>query len=232
MCLQEYDDKDGRKVWLEGDEVDLLLDTVPRGERYIAMLLGVRCGLRVSEIIDVRPKDVVLTSAGPRVRVHDGKGGKYRETPAPPVLYQQADASMSLGDKDESDTLIGSDSTRTVRQWVYDLGAELAELTGDDGWRHIGPHDLRRTWATQLSGYDINPLLVCEWGGWDDLSTFLDHYHGIYSPDVQRRELQKVPWMDVDTTVTDDRDPELRLLRDQPEIPVATTPSSGGEPLG
>jgi hypothetical protein len=34
--------------------------------------------------------------------------------------------------------------------------------------------DLRRTWATALAREDVDPLLVCDWGGWNDLETFFD----------------------------------------------------------
>ena len=231
MFLKEYDDRDGLKVWLDEEETQLLIDRAS-GQRWVAIMLGVRSGLRVSEIIEVRPKDVVLTSAGPRVRVWEGKGDTYRETPAPTKLYQSVESTVSLSDKDPEEPVITTDHTRTVRQWVYDLGEQLAEETGDEGWHHLGPHDLRRSWATAMSGYRVNPLLVCEWGGWDDLETFLDHYHGIYSPDVQRRELGRVPWMDAARTTDDARDPELTLLNDTPEIPVSTTPSSGVQPRG
>jgi integrase len=56
-------------------------------------------------------------------------------------------------------------------------------------------HDLRRTWATALASEDVDPLLVCDWGGWEDLETFLDHYRGTFSPEAQLRERQKVEWL-------------------------------------
>jgi hypothetical protein len=46
-----------------------------------------------------------------------------------------------------------------------------------------------------LKGEDVDALLVCDWGGWDNLETFLEHYRGIYSPDVQKRERGKVGWL-------------------------------------
>lgn len=225
MFLKEYEDKDGRKVWLDEHESKQLLSVAKPGKHTLAILLGLRSGLRVSEIIEVTPADVISTSAGPRVRVQSGKGDKYRETPAPPELYHQATSPVSLGHADPDDRLVDTRSPRTIRQWVYDYGEQLAEQTGDDGWRHLGPHDLRRTWATHLAGCDINPLLVCEWGGWEKLSTFLEHYHGIYSPDVQRQELRKVDWMDVESVADDQRDPELHLLPDEPNTAASTTPS-------
>ncbi len=51
-----------------------------------------------------------------------------------------------------------------------------------------------------------------DWGGWEDMDTFLEHYRGSYSPAVQRRELAKVGWLDVDDRGVSDRDPELSIL--------------------
>jgi len=35
-------------------------------------------------------------------------------------------------------------------------------------------------------------MVVCDWGGWNDLDTFLDHYRGTHTSEAQRRERQKV----------------------------------------
>jgi len=56
-------------------------------------------------------------------------------------------------------------------------------------------HDLRRTWATQLKGADVDAMIVCDWGGWSDLETFLDHYRGKFSPEAQRQQREKVGWL-------------------------------------
>ena len=72
---------------------------------------------------------------------------------------------------------------------------ELREATDDDGWSHLAFHDLRRTWATSLASTDVDPMLVLDWGGWDDLGPFLEHYRGTYSPEAQRREREKVAWL-------------------------------------
>jgi integrase len=92
---------------------------------------------------------------------------------------------------------------------------ELAE-EGDEMWQHVTPHDLRRTWATLLSADVDDPLLIMDWGGWEDMDTFLEHYRGSYSPAVQRRELTKVEWLDVDDRVTEEREPELSILQSTP----------------
>jgi len=85
-------------------------------------------------------------------------------------------------------------STRTLRRWLEARREQLAE-DGDSRWQYVTMHDLRRTWATQLKGAEVDALLVCDWGGWEDLETFLDAYRGTYAPDVQRREREKVEWL-------------------------------------
>ena len=83
-------------------------------------------------------------------------------------------------------------SKRTIRRWMEKARVALAEETGDEYWQYLGYHDLRRTWATQLRSADVDAMVVCDWGGWQDLNTFLDHYRGTHTPEAQRRERQKV----------------------------------------
>ena len=86
-------------------------------------------------------------------------------------------------------------TTRTVRRWTEKATADLLDETSEPGWKHVGYHDLRRTWATSLRSEDVDAMVVCDWGGWDDLETFLDHYRGTHSPEAQRREREKVEWL-------------------------------------
>ena len=64
MNLRPHDDGDGKKVWLSRDDVDALEETASDTEQRIAFELGVRCGLRSAEILEVAPQDVVETDAG------------------------------------------------------------------------------------------------------------------------------------------------------------------------
>jgi hypothetical protein len=54
-----------------------------------------------------------------------------------------------------------------------------------------------------------------DFGGWEDIETFLEHYRGSYSPAVQRRELSKVDWLDVGERGVGEREPELAILNQQ-----------------
>ncbi|EMA01806.1 integrase family protein [Haloarcula vallismortis ATCC 29715] len=200
MNTTEHDDRDGRKVWLSNDEVELLLETASGPSQRLAFALAARCGLRSEEVTRVTDNDVVDTDAGPMLLVHEGKGDKYRETPIPASLKNTIETAAEYRAESDSHPIVTSQSsqvgvtTRTLRRWIGTAREELAE-SEDPRWSYLTMHDLRRTWATSLKGAEVDALLVCDWGGWEDLETFLDAYRGTFSPDVQAREREKVGWL-------------------------------------
>jgi len=195
MRLKAYDDKDGRKVWLGRDEVTMLLNKITDTEKKIGIGLAVRCGLRANELVNVTPVDVTEDDiVGPRVRVREGKGDTYREVPMPLELKTTASTYSDVR-SDPVDTPLVDKSTRTIERWVNHLADECRAETGDSGWQFLGPHDLRRTWGTLLVEEDVEPGMIMEWGGWSDWDTFREHYLGAYSPDMERRQAEKVDWL-------------------------------------
>jgi len=195
MRLEDYDAKDGKKVWLDRAEVEQLLATADSTEKTVAFQLAARCGLRRHEVVDVTPPDVVQTDLGPRVRVWDGKGDKHREVPVPGELHTTIDVFAEQRDK-PADTSLVDKSKRTVERWVTRAGEELYAETDDVGWTYVGPHDLRRTWGTLLVEAGVEPGMIMTWGGWEDWETFRDHYLGAYSPEMERRQAAQVPWLE------------------------------------
>lgn len=195
MNLENYDDQDGMKAWLSEQEVQQLLGQFDDTEKRIAVSLAVRCGLRSAEVLDIAPEHVVDTDAGTMLRVwQSAKTGEYRETPIPPNLSTTI---RTVGDvrEEPTDAPLVDTTTRTLRRWMDRATSDLLEDTGDDGWQFVGMHDLRRTWATSLRSADVDAMVVCDWGGWDDLQTFLDHYRGTHTPEAQLREREKVDWL-------------------------------------
>jgi integrase len=192
MRLKDYDERDGKRVWLSESEIQRLLDATPpnKPEQDAALLLAARCGLRRKEIVDVTPTDLVSTDIGPVVRVWAGKGEKYREPPAPTQLTQLA---LGMG-KDADESLVGVDPS-TIYDWVARARERVHADTGDEGWLFVGPHDLRRSWGVQLLEAGVLPSVVMEWGGWEDWQTFRDHYLAEFSPEALRRECGKVQWL-------------------------------------
>jgi len=194
MNLREHDNQSGMKVWLSAGEVEQLLRAAQNTEHRIAFALAARCGLRSHEVLDVAPQHVVSTDAGRMLRVPHGKGDQYRETPMPDSLWTTISTVQDLREDGETVPLVASSSTRTLRRWLAKTTDTLA-AEDDDRWRELSYHDLRRTWATNLQNADVDPLLACDWGGWNDLDTFLEHYQGRFSPAAQKREREKVDWL-------------------------------------
>ena len=195
MNLREHDTSDGMKVWLSDDDIELLIDAARDTEQEVAFSLAARCGLRSHEVLDVAPAHVLDTDAGTMLKIPSGKGDKYRETPIPDSLAKQIQTIDDMRDAPSDESIISVTTTQTLRNWMSNAREQLAGDTDDDRWEHVSFHDLRRTWATSLASRDVDPLIVCDWGGWSDLDTFLEHYRGVYSPEAQRRERAKVDWL-------------------------------------
>jgi integrase len=190
MRLKDYNEKPGKRVWLSESEISRVLNKVDDARRTVAFLLAARCGMRKGEIVDVSPVDIRRTDIGEVVRIWDGKGDKYRETPAPPRL---TDVTRGI-DCAPDESYVDVDPS-TVYRWVSRVGEELHGETGDRGWLELGPHDLRRSWGVQLLERGVLPSVVMEWGGWEDWRTFRNHYLAEFSPEALRRETQKVDFL-------------------------------------
>jgi integrase len=195
MNLRPHEEEDGKKVWLSDQEVDKLEEVAVDTEQTIAFGLGARCGLRSAEILDVAPQDVVETDAGWVVRVGEGKGDKFRETPVPSDLAMRIQTIGDVRDEPGDEPVLSVSSTRSLRRWLQNAREKLADHEDEPGWKFLSTHDLRRTWASALADAEVDPLLVLDWGGWEDLETFLEHYNGTYSPAAQRRAREKVDWL-------------------------------------
>lgn len=192
MRLKDYDTQDGKRVWLSEKELQTLLShtDTDHPEMDAALLLAGRCGLRRKEIVEVAPKDLVRTDHGQVVRIWDGKGDKYREVPAPDALLN-----IALGlNRDQAEPLVTVDPS-TIYDWVRRARERTRAETEDEGWKYVGPHDLRRSWGVRLLESGVLPSVVMEWGGWEDWQTFRDHYLAEFSPEALRRERGKVSWL-------------------------------------
>lgn len=193
MHLEPHPSHDGHQVWLTAEELDALIEKVDRNREQIALRLAARCGLRTKELLDVAPTDVVDGPAGTMVRVSEGKGGKYRETPIPDALAERID---TTGDTMDDPTEPVLDVTpRTVQNWTEAAAMDCFFETDDIGWKQVSPHDLRRSWAQALLDAGTEPGMVMTWGGWESWPVFREHYLGQYSPRMQQGEREKVNWL-------------------------------------
>lgn len=191
MRMKDYDERDGKRVWLSEKEIQQLLDAAPdNAEQQFALTLAARCGLRRKEIVDITPSDLVDNQTGHVVRVWAGKGDKYREVPAPNALLQLA---LGMG-RDPDEAFVSVDPS-TIYDWVQRARERMHAETGDEGWLYVGPHDLRRSWGVRLLEAGVLPSVVMEWGGWEDWTTFRNHYLAEFSPEALRRERGKISWL-------------------------------------
>lgn len=194
MFFEKHDEGDGYRVWLSQTEVEELLDAAEKTQHRLAFELGARCGLRTHEIVRVCPVDVKDTEAGRMLRVESAKSDRVRQVPIPDEIAIRIESIDAIRDERSDEEIIQS-SKRTVRRWMSRATDTLSEETGDEMWDEVSLHDLRRTWATSLKSSDIDSLLICEFGGWSDLDTFLTHYKGRYSPEAKRKARDKVEWL-------------------------------------
>jgi integrase len=160
------------KVWLTDDDIDDLRRAAASQRDDIIIQLGAYVGLRAFEVPQVQPQHVDTTDSGTyRLRVPRGKdttggGGKPRDAylPAPVERdLQRYQNSKNIAPREPFVDL----TERGVRAAVKRTAEAAAGLTGDDDFRHVSSHDLRRRYAQRLLvDENMNPRVVMQVGGW------------------------------------------------------------------
>jgi len=192
--LSDYDEKDGKQVWLTEDEVQMLLEEAKSGEQRRAFQLGAQAGLRRSEIVSVTVADFLNGPDGfVRVWGDYAKRDKYREAPIPNDF--EAFVRGVTQDQEPDQPVVDVDGS-TVYRWVRRTAERLQAQTNDPGWQYLDVHDLRRSWGGHLLwNCGVLPTVVMEFGGWEDWDTFAQHYLGEITPEAQQRERSKIDYV-------------------------------------
>lgn len=163
-------------MWLDEQEKQALKDYYS-GDiiRQFAIRLMMGCGLRSEEVPRVCVGDLDETEAGfSRLKVRESKT-THRETVVPSEVEQMMRMIAQARNIGKYDPIINK-TPRTIQNWVTDATEDLAEQTENIDWNKVSAHDLRRTWATDLIQDGVPSDLVMDWGGWEDHSTFREHY--------------------------------------------------------
>lgn len=161
--------KIGRKLpdTLSLDEIDGLIGAIdlstPEGERNRAILETLYgCGLRVSELINLKISDIFSDEGFLKVT---GKGNKQRFVPLSPVtekymlLYKKEIRSHVAIQKGHEDVLfLNRRGKQLTRAMIFTIIKQLAEQIGLR--KVISPHTFRHSFATHLleNGADLRSI--------------------------------------------------------------------------
>lgn len=161
--------KIGRKLpdTLSTTEIDQLIDAIdlsePHGERNRAILETLYgCGLRVSELVNLKLSDLFFDEGFIRVT---GKGNKQRLVPISPTtrkfidLYTHHVRPHQVVKKGHEDILfLNQRGTRLSRAMIFEIIKKLRGQIGMD--KKISPHTFRHSFATHLleNGADLRAI--------------------------------------------------------------------------
>ena len=165
--------------YLTDDEIDALLNvpdqTTWLGRRdYTLILLAIRTGLRVSEIISLRLSDITL-STGAHIRCF-GKGGKERSTPITKKTASIVKSWIAKCKLNEDD-LVFTNARRSMLSrdgFRYILNKHIKRTSDTCGTlkkKRISPHSLRHTTAMQLLQSGVDPMIIAIWLGHESVET-------------------------------------------------------------
>lgn len=184
------------KVWLTDDELEELRRAAASYRDDLIIQLGGYVGLRAFEIPQIQPQHITTTEQGQyRLRVPEGKdttgtGGKPRDA------FLPADVERSLQQFQNAKNIAPRDpfidlSPRGVRAVVKRTAEAAADATGNEDFRHVSSHDLRRRFAQRLLvDRELNPRVVMAVGGWDSFQA-IEPYLNAPTEDVVDEEFEE-----------------------------------------
>lgn len=198
MRLEATQKPDQYKVWVTDDELEQLRRHAGSTRNDLIIQLGGYVGLRAFEIPQVNPKHVKRTSDGEhyRLRVPKGKDTKNGEgKPRDAYLPQSVERDLHRYQQEENiaphEPYI--DLTESgVRAAIKRIAERTADATGNEDYRHVSSHDLRRRYAQRLLvDESMNPRVVMAIGGWDSF-TAIEPYLNAPSEDVVNQAFEDV----------------------------------------
>lgn len=201
------------EVWLSQDEIDTLEMQARKLRNRLVIKLGAYSGLRISETVSIRVEDL-------QEEIIDGES-RYFVTVEGKKTDQDAEGET---EKKERDAWVTKDTWKDIRTYINQEGLRHAdhilqsreggslhvdsarrivrqiaqrayEETGKEKFLDVSSHDLRRFFAQHLAEEKgVNLRVVMTRGGWEDMSTFVEHYLNKPSKRTTAQELAEVGW--------------------------------------
>ena len=159
---------------LSVEEIDLLLSSIdtstPKGLRDCAILeVLYSCGLRVSELCDLRIADLFFGEGYIRIT---GKGDKQRLVPVSGIARDRIQLYMEhrKPEKANDDTLfLNNRGKKLTRVMIFTIIKQAAQRVGIN--KNISPHTFRHSFATHLLKGGANIRQVQELLGHENILT-------------------------------------------------------------
>jgi integrase len=176
MRLEATEAENETKVWLTDSEIEELRRAAASYRDDVTIQLGAFVGLRAFEIPQVSPAGISETENGRyRLRVPEGKdttgsGGKPRDAYLPTDVERDLQQFQNVENIAPKEPFVDL-TERGVRSVVKRTAEAAAENTGDQDFRKVSSHDLRRRYAQRLLvDQEMNPRVVMQVGGWDSFA--------------------------------------------------------------
>ena len=171
--------------FLDRVEMNALLAAPDRstwvGRRDHAMLsLALQTGLRASEIINLRRRDI-LTGPGAHVRC-EGKGRKQRSTPLRQEITKLLDVWLKERGGSDDDplftTMQGAKLSRdALERLVYRHTLTASESCPSLARKRVSPHILRHSTAMELLHHGVDQSVIALWLGHESVETTQMYMH-------------------------------------------------------
>lgn len=160
------------------EEVDALIAAIdlskPEGHRNKAILETLySCGLRVSELVNLKYEDIFFDEGFLRVI---GKGNKQRLVPVSGSVAKEIDLyevatrnHMNIKPGNESFVFLNRRGAKLTRVMIFTIIKNLAETAGIQ--KNISPHTFRHSFATHLLEGGANLRAIQEMLGHESITT-------------------------------------------------------------
>lgn len=160
------------------EEIDRLIDCIdlskPEGHRNKAILETLySCGLRVSELVNLRFEEIFFDEGYIRVI---GKGNKQRLVPVSPSVIKEIDlynsgtrCHMNIQPGNESYVFLNRRGAKLTRVMIFTIIKNLAKEAGIR--KNISPHTFRHSFATHLLEGGANLRAIQEMLGHESITT-------------------------------------------------------------
>lgn len=146
-------------------------ESSPKYRNYCIILIMYSCALRVSEVINLKLKDINITEKLVKIK---GKGNKEREVPIndkciESIIYYMRKIRPNFNIVDEKYLFLNNNGSKLTRQYIYEIIKESLKDININ--KNISPHSLRHSLATHLLQNGANLKTIQEFLGHSKIET-------------------------------------------------------------